>query len=486
MAPSYFEGYGLRVPLTRVGQKRLHARSASELTSKCKKDLFNIAKDITNGQASKLKFPSRSELALYIEKVETLALGPHPNTTLPCKFTIVVSDRRTNSTSATKKEDLIEALGLKKAAQRAKCNKVKKDAPQREPASKKASPPPQNKVFSQSILPPSARDKKSEQRSTPVQQATPPASPPWGQTAPKPVSVQSQILLHAPLESAKVAQKSNKRKYDSEDPAQTPLKKTRVTSIPSVNAPRTFRMSTTVVTKALVVDAPTTPLVSAEQADQDRADAPTPPLPTPVAALSRPAREKQKDLDVSPKEERDSFSAIEDLGGDTVVAPAETTDKRAACFTSKPHNTLELPITHTCHAQGDLLCLSDPSSDEQASKTEPEQPFLKPGIHGRGGDFEHDPDRATGRGHQVDPRDLARRRVYDARYWTSKNQVLFFPWLDREPRHRAFENVEGLKQLRRDELWIRAYREKYPGEVVGHLWDCGCEMVGDGEESEEE
>lgn len=427
MAPSYFGGYGLRVPLTRVGQKRLHARSASELTSKCKKDLFNIAKDITNGQASKLKFPSKSELALYIEKVETLALGPHPNTTLPCKFTIVVSDRRTNSTSATKKEDLIEALGLKKAAQRAKCNKVKKDAPQRKPASKKALPPPQNKVFAQSIVPPSARDKKSEQRSTPVQQATPPASPPWGRTAPKPVSLQRQILRHAPFESAKAAQKSNKRKYDSEGAAQTPLKKTRVTSIPLVDAPRPFRVNITVVTKALVVDAPTTPLVSTEPADQDRVDAPTPPLPTPEAALSRPAREEQKDLDVSSKGERDSFSATQHLGGDTVVMPAETTDKRAACFTSKSHNISELPTTHTCHAQGDLLCLSGPASDEQASKTEPEQPFLKPGIHGRGGDFECDPDRTTGRGHQVDPRDLARRRVYDARYWTSKNQVLFFP-----------------------------------------------------------
>lgn len=128
MAPQYVEEHGLRVPLFRLKQKRLHVRLASEFASKSKKDLFNLAKDITNGQASKLKDPSRSELALYIERVETLALGPHPKTTLPCKSYFL--DRQTcpNDTLATKKEDLIEALGLKTTAPRAKRNKRQQEA----------------------------------------------------------------------------------------------------------------------------------------------------------------------------------------------------------------------------------------------------------------------------------------------------------------------------------------------------------------------
>lgn len=52
-------------------------------------------------------------------------------------------------------------------------------------------------------------------------------------------------------------------------------------------------------------------------------------------------------------------------------------------------------------------------------------------------------------------------------------------------KYRTSKHAEWLAELKREE-WMRAYRERYPGEVVGHLWDCGCEMVGDGEESEEE
>ena len=33
---------------------------------------------------------------------------------------------------------------------------------------------------------------------------------------------------------------------------------------------------------------------------------------------------------------------------------------------------------------------------------------------------------------------------------------------------------------------MMSYREKYPGESVGHLWPCGCKKWTDGDESEEE
>jgi hypothetical protein len=168
-APSYFEGYGLRVPLSRLGQKRLHAQSASELTSKGKKDLFNIAKDSTNGQASRLKNPFRSELALHIERVEILALGPHPKTTLPCKFNTLSRGECSACLLATKKEDLLEALGLNINALRAKCNKATREPPRPKSAPKKAPPHAEDRVIAQSILSFLANKHNVEQRSVPGQ-----------------------------------------------------------------------------------------------------------------------------------------------------------------------------------------------------------------------------------------------------------------------------------------------------------------------------
>lgn len=98
--------------------------------------------------------------------------------------------------------------------------------------------------------------------------------------------------------------------------------------------------------------------------------------------------------------------------------------------------------------------------------------FLKNSIHARGSDFDNDPDRAAGHGHSVDPWDLARRPTYDTMYHSLK--------------YHGTKQAEWLADLRREEEWTRAYRGRYPGEVVGHIWDCGWEMVRDGEESEEE
>jgi len=34
--------------------------------------------------------------------------------------------------------------------------------------------------------------------------------------------------------------------------------------------------------------------------------------------------------------------------------------------------------------------------------------------------------------------------------------------------------------------WYDGFLEKYPGYGVAHLWPCGCEVMSDGTESEEE
>lgn len=87
-AKTHFEEYGLCVPLLKLGQKRLHARSVGELASKSREGLKVIVKAYADRQASKIikTLVSKTALAEWIERVETLALGPHPESKLPCKF----------------------------------------------------------------------------------------------------------------------------------------------------------------------------------------------------------------------------------------------------------------------------------------------------------------------------------------------------------------------------------------------------------------
>lgn len=205
-------------------------------------------------------------------------------------------------------------------------------------------------------------------------------------------------------------------------------------------------MSAAVVVEAQVIQiAPSAPVKPVEQVSQDRAAG----LATPSSPVQAP--------EASVHEEQD----VVDLG---------QKEKPAICSTHIPCATL----------------LSPTPSYSRPSPPAPQKPFLKPGVHGRRGDFTNDPDRLTGHGHQVEPADLARRRAYDARYMAFHRRFPFFPFVDRDKSSRDSARFEGLEELNREELWMRTYRDRYPGEVVGSLWDCGCEMVADGDESEEE
>ncbi|KAL5120669.1 hypothetical protein ACEQ8H_001418 [Pleosporales sp. CAS-2024a] len=112
-----------------------------------------------------------------------------------------------------------------------------------------------------------------------------------------------------------------------------------------------------------------------------------------------------------------------------------------------------------------------------------EPPFLKDGIHGKGGHFDGDPDRRTGRGHEVTPEDEAGAEAYMRfqnfvytryPYWPSVGEGEEVPhaflgaWAENEGRRIAFRN-------------------KYPGRAVNHLWDCGCEKLrGESEDEDSE
>ncbi len=82
----YFVEHGLCIPLFKRGEKRPHARSAEDLTGKSKQSLTVIVKSYAQSRAPKLlkTLISRPALVEWVEGAETLALGPHPESKLPC------------------------------------------------------------------------------------------------------------------------------------------------------------------------------------------------------------------------------------------------------------------------------------------------------------------------------------------------------------------------------------------------------------------
>ncbi|KAH3917681.1 hypothetical protein HBH56_043520 [Parastagonospora nodorum] len=114
-----------------------------------------------------------------------------------------------------------------------------------------------------------------------------------------------------------------------------------------------------------------------------------------------------------------------------------------------------------------------------------EKPFLKNGKHGRGGDFENDPDRRTGRGHEVTPGDLILHDEYiDFRALVYKKYPGY-------PGVAQGEEMDtSIKEAWDDnERWHTGFNYKYGGNMFNHVWPCGCEKLrgeSEDEESEEE
>lgn len=114
-----------------------------------------------------------------------------------------------------------------------------------------------------------------------------------------------------------------------------------------------------------------------------------------------------------------------------------------------------------------------------------EPPFLKAGNHGRHGDFETDPDRRTGRGHQV----TLENEIAHAKYLHTRGTI--FKAYPEYPRTASGEPVDPAtkESWRANERFAAAFQAQYPGYPVNHLWPCGCEKLryaSEDEESEEE
>ncbi|KAI2478090.1 hypothetical protein Ptr902_10285 [Pyrenophora tritici-repentis] len=165
--------------------------------------------------------------------------------------------------------------------------------------------------------------------------------------------------------------------------------------------------------------------------------------------------------------------------GRTGLNPSDPDRSSVVLWDPKEHHV----ITAISYPNGEMhLFETTVPSDGRNVPAPRSNPFLKPGKHGRHGDFIADPDIWTGRGHQMERNDSASWERY------KEFQRVFEQ--DRFNNRTSNDGV-ALDQTSKDtwvewQKWYSGFLEKYPGYAVAHLWPCGCEVMTDGTESEEE
>ncbi|RYN78265.1 hypothetical protein AA0120_g11051 [Alternaria tenuissima] len=147
-------------------------------------------------------------------------------------------------------------------------------------------------------------------------------------------------------------------------------------------------------------------------------------------------------------------------------------DDEDRVLTATSHETFRGPVTYLFET---TIPHNAPSPPSRISP--PPIPYLKEGLHGRDGDFQDDPDRRTGVGHQIEPEDQLKWDEYKNFHGTIYQQF---------PQYPATVTAEMKKAWNQWHRWYGDFTEKYPGYAVSHLWPCGCEVARDEDESEED
>ena len=508
--PTRYQEYGLRIPLyDKHGKKLVHARSAKELEALERKVLRRIVEmyDRQNGYKLFDLLNTNAAVARWIERVETLALGPHPESKLPCKLYSSGYYLDADCVVATEKEDILVALKFKKAPQ----SQTKNDTPGEKLNPQQAASLPKAKAPQQAASLPKA--------SAPQQAAPPKASAPQQAAPPKAKAPQSQAKKDAP------------GKKLTPQTASSPPKVKAPTKPSAPPAPSAQRKKEQELAKPSSISLQGKAPTNKRKLDETAATSDAPEIlvqkkrklatPAPSDAPQTPAKKKKPATPAAPKAESTDECELE-LGEamEQELAKPSPPPPQAAPATHKrkhddhaappdPHeapgkkrktditSSIPAPITPPLPAAKAKALTPQPPSPQPRSRspTPPhEAPFRAPGHHGPGGSFTNHPSLLTGRGHQVPRDEWSQNLAYQShRYRFFHTTCPYYPFTDRERRIRAHDgNVQGLSELREMEAWMRAYRERWPGECVGHLWDCGCvnmgyyEKEGGGEVSEEE
>ncbi|KAH6616326.1 hypothetical protein C7974DRAFT_401612 [Boeremia exigua] len=369
----------------------------------------------------------------------------------------------------------------------------------------------------------------------PVAQSS--AALPPKNAVPKPARKRNSVDIQT--KAPPVTQKASKRGHDSAaaptEPEQTPAKKRRIEAPSSKNssapqmrltpleAPVVGRV--TPAAKMGKKDGAAAP-TEAEQtpAKKRRVEAPSikssAPQMRPTSLETRVAREHDNAATSLAAKQAPAKRTVDAASSTTpnappmstpvlLVAPVETKAAPPSSFPPEQAAPIQeslvevtqgpVLVNNHAEAQEETELGQDPSTIVEETLTTPdhnigacpqreppEERFLKPGRHGRHGDFTDDPDLHTGRGHQVNPVDLKQRRAFEAKYRAFHRMWPYWPYVDQEKRWLGSQHAQGKKELDEAERGMRVYREKYQGELVGHLWPCGCVVPRDGNESEED
>ncbi|KZM21957.1 hypothetical protein ST47_g6881 [Ascochyta rabiei] len=474
MIPKYFEEYGLRIPLVKRGQRVPHARLASELAMGSKEKLSAIVQNFLQAvsKATKLikTLHSKSAIAEWIESAETLALGPHPESKL----------------FSTKKEDLVKALGLKTTASKVKATRAKKDiSSKKRPDQKQATSPTNNQAVAQSVV---SSPSRAERQSAAVQRKTSSSS----QSEPQQMlSLTTDLTLELPrtaVEPANITHDANKRKCDNSAETspveQTRKKKTKTyqaVSPPTILLPP---MGDTVDSRAPVLAQQISPSISSSKRASHGQD--DPPNSTCHTQVDEQASRDTSLLGIDLNLKNEYISVVIPLSAQNIVVT------HASLMTYAPeidwkkqrtgrYETLDGGRTYNKKQSKIAYCIFIPhdyDGDACQLREADKLPFLKPGRHGRHGDFIGDPDLLTGQGHQVEPADSKRRRAYEVEYRAFYTTTPSYPYADEMRESLLTNHVERRTQLVREERWMKEYRDKYQGEntISGDERDK-CNMI---------
>jgi hypothetical protein len=428
----FYEGNGVKIPLyDEGGRKRAHARLSKSLRNKNTDYLLEITEQYA-GKDKRKEFENsnktKAEIADWIEEKETIALGPNPRSALECESE--------SSTWALREEDF---------------NTEDEDALWAGP----------EQADGEGLLPPPMQDNSTLN------------------TVEDGYNEVAMMCDLTNLMNVSLMEMIGKRRRDcTPEPAQerqqTPKK-------PKVG--RTERQlaeqSIADLAQAQVRDRDGHPKtrVDATRIDQQKFD----DLPSVLNEISEASATKaEKELEEALRVDR-----LHGFMGDIGMHPD---NPDASTFVVQlPEETRVLTVG-TCANTGRPILhdTSIPRAHDRtmAHQAHPiQQPYIKVGVHGRHGDFNDDPDRQTGRGHELSLEDLTDL----GKYMWFRGQILHrYP---RFPQSEAGQEIqpELTEGWNGNERWYIAFKNRYPGLSVGHLWPCGCEKLrGEGEDSDSE
>ncbi|CAI9633120.1 unnamed protein product [Alternaria burnsii] len=194
-------------------------------------------------------------------------------------------------------------------------------------------------------------------------------------------------------------------------------------------------------------------------------------IPTPSQTNAQTAAYNDRDHDTYPQNPFFNSTGMNPSDPDrsSMIVRGDDEDR---VLTATSHETFRGPVTYLFETTIPHNALSPPSAISP-----PPIPYLKNGLHGRNGDFQDDPDRRTGVGHQIEPEDQLKWDEYKNFHGTIYQQFSHYP---------ATVTAEMKKAWNQWHRWYGDFTKKYPGYAVSHLWPCGCEVARDEDESEED